>query len=75
MLTIFIITLFTLSVSMIIVAYGIEKKEQKSIECELSQYCEIEKSKNCKPVMESSINYLTMIKDVSGSKTSIRLDN
>ncbi len=56
---IFIITLFTLVITMITIAKGIEKKEEKSIECGLSEFCDIEKNQ-CTQVKKSSINYLAI---------------
>lgn len=60
MLTIMLFTVIVFPVAMLITAKGIEKKEKSSIECALSEYCEIEKAKNCSQEKETSINYLTM---------------
>lgn len=64
MLSLILITFSVLIVSMILTAKGIEKKENASVECELSKYCELEKQKSkvCSSVKESSYNYLTMAK-------------
>lgn len=66
MLLVIPITLIIFSVAMIITAKGIERKENSTIECELREYCDVERLKQCS-VKESSINYLA----ISGNPNDI----
>ena len=43
LLLIIIITFLLLSASMLLISKSIEKKEERSAECALGEYCEIEK--------------------------------
>jgi hypothetical protein len=57
---IFSIVFWAFLISMLIVAKGIEEKEESAIECELKGFCEIEKQSQCKIKKSKSFNYLTL---------------